>query len=72
MYLCGITNPLILSDMIKYVIQAMKNPLKKEEVKSYPQAAPTTQVTQVSKLKNLILQLFDNQYLVSGNNCLIR
>ena len=31
--------------MIKYVIQAKKNPLKKEEVKFYPQAAPTTPVT---------------------------
>ena len=31
--------------MIKYVIQVKTNPLKKEEVKFYPQAAPTTQVT---------------------------
>jgi len=34
--------------MIKYVIQAKKNPLKKE-VKSYPQAAPTTPVMLAQK-----------------------
>ena len=28
--------------MIKYVIQAKKNPLKKNEIKYYPQMAPTT------------------------------
>lgn len=31
--------------MIKYVIQAKKNPLKKNEVKYYPQMAPATPMT---------------------------
>lgn len=53
MYLCNITNPLILSDMIRYVIQAKKNPLKKEEVKFYPQAAPTTPVTLAQIVKRI-------------------
>jgi putative DNA-binding protein len=39
--------------MIKYVIQAKKNPLKKEEVKFYPQAAPTTPVTLAHIVKRI-------------------
>ena len=39
--------------MIKYVIQAKKNPLKKEEVKFYPQAAPTTPVTLAQIIKRI-------------------
>jgi len=39
--------------MIKYVIQAKKNPLKKEEVKFYPQAAPTTPVTLAQIVKRI-------------------
>ena len=44
MYLCNITNPLI---------QAKKNPQKKEEVKSYPHAAPTTPVTLAQIVKRI-------------------
>lgn len=39
--------------MIKYVIQAKKNPLKKNEVKYYPQAAPTTPVTLAQIVKRI-------------------
>ncbi|MGR4837730.1 MULTISPECIES: HU family DNA-binding protein [unclassified Bacteroides] len=39
--------------MIKYVIQAKKNPLKKNEVKYYPQAAPTTPVTLAQIIKRI-------------------
>ena len=39
--------------MIKYVIQAKKNSLKKEEVKYYPQAAPTTPVTLAQIIKRI-------------------
>ncbi|EPT33922.1 DNA-binding protein HU [Bacteroidetes bacterium oral taxon 272 str. F0290] len=39
--------------MIKYVVQAKKNPLKKEEVKFYPQAAPTTPVTLAQIIKRI-------------------
>jgi len=39
--------------MIKYVIQVKKNPLKKEEVKFYPQAAPTTPVTLAQIVKRI-------------------
>ena len=48
-----ITNLLILSNMIKYVIQAKKNPLMKNEVKYYPQAAPTTPVTLAQIVKRI-------------------
>ena len=39
--------------MIRYVIQAKKNPQKKEEVKFYPQAAPTTPVTLAQIVKRI-------------------
>lgn len=39
--------------MIKYVIQAKKNPLKKNEVKYYPQMAPTTPVTLAQIVKRV-------------------
>lgn len=39
--------------MIKYVIQAKKNPLKKEEVKYYPQMAPSTPVTLAQIVKRV-------------------
>ena len=39
--------------MIRYVIQAKKNPLKKEEVEFYPQAAPTTPVTLAQIVKRI-------------------
>lgn len=39
--------------MIRFVIQAKKNPLKKEEVKFYPQAAPTTPVTLAQIVKRI-------------------
>ena len=39
--------------MIKYVIQAKKNPLKKNEVKYYPQMALTTPVTLAQIVKRV-------------------
>ena len=39
--------------MIKYVIQAKKNPLKKNEVKYYPQMAPTTPMTLAQIVKRV-------------------
>jgi putative non-specific DNA binding protein len=39
--------------MIKYVIQAKKNPLKKNEVKYYPQMAPTTPMSLAQILKRV-------------------
>lgn len=40
-------------NMIKYVIQAKKNPLKKNEVKYYPQMAPTTPMTLTQIVKRV-------------------
>lgn len=40
-------------DMIKYVIQAKKNPLKKNEVKYYPQMAPTTPMSLAQIVKRV-------------------
>ena len=39
--------------MIKYVIQAKKNPMHKEEVKYYPQMAPTTPMTLAQIIKRI-------------------
>lgn len=39
--------------MIKYVIQAKKNPLKKNEVKYYLQMAPTTPMTLAQIVKRV-------------------
>ena len=39
--------------MIKYVIQAKKNPLKKNEIKYYPQMAPTTPMSLVQIVKRV-------------------
>lgn len=39
--------------MIKYVIQAKKNPLKKNEVKYYPQMAPSTPMTLAQIVKRV-------------------
>ena len=39
--------------MIKYVIQAKKNPLKKNEVKYYPSMAPTTPMTLAQIVKRV-------------------
>lgn len=39
--------------MIKYVIQAKKNPQKKEEVKYYPQIAPSTPMTLTQIVKRV-------------------
>ena len=39
--------------MIKYVIQAKKNPLKKNEIKYYPQMAPTTPMSLAQIVKRV-------------------
>ena len=39
--------------MIKYVIQAKRNPIKKDEVKYYPQMAPTTPMTLAQIIKRI-------------------
>jgi len=39
--------------MIKYVIQGKKNPLKKIEIKYYPQMAPSTPMTLAQIVKRV-------------------
>lgn len=39
--------------MIKYIIQGKKNPLKKTEIKYYPQMAPSTPMTLAQIVKRV-------------------
>lgn len=42
-----------MTAMIKYVIRAKKNPLKANDVKYYPQMAPTTPVSLAQIIKRV-------------------
>ena len=58
--------------MTKYVIQVKKDPLRKEEAKTYPQTSPIIAINLTSMIKKQIFKIVANQYLAKSRNCLTR
>ena len=58
--------------MTKYVIQVKKDPLRKEEAKTYPQTSPIIPINLTSMIKKQIFKIVANQYLAKSRNYLIR
>lgn len=58
--------------MTKYVIQVKKDPLMKEEAKTYPQTSPIIPINLTSMIKKQIFKIVANQHLAKSRNCLIK
>jgi len=58
--------------MTKYVIQVKKDPLRKEEAKTYPQTSPITPINLTSMIKKQIFKIVANQHLAKSWICLTR
>ena len=58
--------------MTKYVIQAKKDPLRKEEAKTHPQTSPIIPINLTSMIEKQIFKIVANQYLAKSRNYLIR
>ena len=58
--------------MTKYVIQVKKDPLRKEEAKTYPQTSPIIAINLTSMIKKQIFKIVANQHLAKSRNCLIK
>ena len=58
--------------MTKYVIQVKKDPLRKEETKTYPQTSPIIPINLTSMIKKQIFKIVANQYLAKSWICLTR
>ena len=58
--------------MTKYVIQVKKEPLMKEEAKTYPQTSPIIPINLTSMIKKQIFKIVANQYLAKSWICLTR